>query len=543
MPAYSAALVLACVAVFLSDIPPRNVLLQGLLWMPLVAIGQMTRVTALPGLAVDVTLSSIVIVAEALLLPPQAVVLFTFVGLLSVREVRREATLVMALFNRAQYALSGVAAAVAVGLIPGRGTWWIMVAALVASVVFELVNIVFITVVLVVRRGLPWKQALVDTANPFPSFAVNTGVSSTLSLLLVVLVRDVGWWSVALLAAPLWLGHSAQRSARRAQDRAEQLADRVRDLETLNNLSGELLGVRSAANVPGIVSAALERALGTGVAVHLTGSRDPDAVPSVPVAGSEPAAILVPEGIDDEARTVVEASAALLGLTLTRLAVERELAETERARTALTARILEEATRERSRIAIGIHDNVLPLFAAAAMKIDILEMTLMRDPAGAGELIDSTMEAVNTGIAELRDTLEALRRSTLVPGSLREGVSSLLADLQSRTGVRATLDAPDPMPAVPFAVELLAFETVRGALANVEQHAGATSLQVELNTDDGKLVALMRDNGRGFDPETVGKRSHGLALMRQRAELARGRLDVSSTSGVGTTVRLEVPTW
>jgi signal transduction histidine kinase len=343
-----------------------------------------------------------------------------------------------------------------------------------------------------------------------------------------VLIRDVGWWSVALLVAPLWLSHSAQESARRAQDRAEQLAVRVRQLEMLNMLSDRLLSVRSATNVPGIVSVALETALGTsGVEVDLTGQRITSAVASVPIAGCEPAAILVPSRIGDEDRAMVEASAALVGLTLTRLQVEAELAETERARTALTGRILEEATHERSRIAMAMHDDVLPLFAAAQMRIDTLETSLERDPAGAVALIDGAMDAVTEGISELRDTLESLRRSTLVPGTLRDGVLKLLAELQTRTGVKATLTAPDSLPPLPFAVELLAFETVRGGLANVEKHAQATSLLVELDVSGGRLVLVMQDDGRGFDPATVGRRSHGLALMRQRVELARGLFEVS----------------
>lgn len=544
MSVYSGLLVATCVGVVFIDPPSGDVLLQGALWIPLIAGAQLTRVAALPRIEVDRSLASIVVVAAALLLPLQAVVLFTFVGLLSPQEISRQATLVMALFNRAQLALSGGVAALAAAPVLGESVWRLVLAVVVASAAFALVNDVFLAVVVVLRRGLTWQRAIEDVSNPFPRFLLNAVVSATLSLLLAVLVRDVGAWSVALLVAPMWLSHSAQQSARRAQDRAEELADRVRELEMLNNLSGELLSVRTVAQVPDIVATALRTALDVPtVEVDLEGTRSGTQIPAVAVAGSEPAAILIPAGVDDDARAVVEASAALLGLTLTRLKLEQELAETERARTALTARILEEATHERSRIAMGVHDNVLPLFAAAQMKIDTVEATLERDPSRAAGLIDGAMHAVTDGISELRDTLEALRRSTLVPGTLREGVSKVLAELQSRTGVRTSLDAPDPMPHLPFAVELLAFETVRGGLANVEKHAGATSLHVSFEADEGRLVLVMRDDGRGFDPATVGERSHGLALMRQRAELARGRFDITSTIGEGTTIRLEVPTW
>lgn len=541
---YSLTLVGLCAAIVASEPPPPEILLRGVLWMPLIAGAQLTRITASPEIGVDRSLGSIVVVAAALLLPPPAVVLFTFVGLLSPQEIRRQAPVVLSLFNRAQFALSAWVAAVVASPLTDGPVWHLVLAGVVASLAFALANDVFLAVVTVVRHGVSWRRAIEDVTNPFPRFILNEGVSTTLSLLLVVLIRDVGWWSVALLAAPLWLSHSAQESARRAEDRAEQLAVRVRQLETLNMLSDRLLSVRTTSEVPGIVAGALQTALGVaGVELDLHGKQDMPAAATVPVTGREPAVILIPSRIDDEDRAVVEASAALVGLALTRLAVEAELAETERARTALTGRILEEATHERSRIAMSVHDDVLPLFAAAQMKVDTLEMTLERDPRRAAALIDSAMEAVADGISELRETLESLRRSTLVPGTLRDGVQKLLSELQTRTGVKASMAAPDPLPPLPFAVELLAFETVRGGLANVEKHAQATSLLVELDVSGGRLVLVMQDDGRGFDPATVGRRSHGLALMRQRVELARGLFEVSGAVGAGTTVRLEVPTW
>jgi signal transduction histidine kinase len=546
MTAYS-LLLLACCCAIIAIGPLSASLPDALFWIPLIAVANVLRLSTLPEVDLGTTLGSIVMVAAALLFTPPAAAAFTLIGALNEREIRGDAPLVMAVFNRTMCALSAALASGAALLVyaalDGR-TWQVVPAALAAVVAFELANTVLLAVMLVVRRGRTWAEGLAEAANPFPRFALNAGVSTMLSLLVVVLVRDVGRWAVVLIAIPLWLSHSAQRSARQAEDRAEELADRVRELETLNALSGSLLSARSAGEASGIVAIAVGRALDRpDVAVTLNGADGSPGITRVGVVGSEPAAVLIPGDIDDSTSAVVEASAALLGLTLTRLELEAELAETERARTALTARILEEATHERSRIALAVHDDVLPLFAAAQMKIDTLEAALEHDPLSAGALVDSALHAVTDGITQLRDTLEALRRNTLVPGTLRQGIGILLADLQSRTGVRTSLEAADPLPPLPFAVELLAFETIRGGLANVARHAGATTVLVRLEVDDGRLVVLMRDDGRGFDPTTVGRRRHGLALMRQRAELAKGQLDVSSAVGDGTAVRLEVPTW
>jgi signal transduction histidine kinase len=521
---------------------------DALYWVPVLAVAYLTMVSTVPGLALDSSLGAPATIATAILYPPSAVTLFTLIGAMHWRELRGEAPLVMALFNRGMLALSGALASIAaawVFLVLGDGTWQLFPAAILAAVAYDGANTLLLAVMLVVRRGQTWRRALHEAANPFPRFAANTTGSAMLSLLVVVLVRDVGYWAIVLMAVPLWLSHSAQRSAREAQDRADELVMRVRELEMLNRLSGDLLTARSTDQVQQIATTALESAVGgIAVQVDLAGPQGVDTGTVIPIGGSGRAGIVIADVIDGPARAVLEAAASLLGLTLTRLELERELAETERARTALTARILEEATHERSRIAMEVHDDVLPLFAAAQMQIDNAEMLIaMHRHDSASQVVDKATRALSDGIRALRDTLEALRQSTLVPGTVVDGVRKLLADLQARTGIRSTLEVPDPMRQLPFAVELLAYETIRGTMANVEKHAAASTVHVEFRDERGRLVIVMRDDGQGFDPAMVGTRSHGLALMRQRAELARGSFDISGTPGQGTTVRLEVPTW
>jgi signal transduction histidine kinase len=524
-----------------------------LFWVPLTAVAYLTFFSTVPSLALGSSLGSTITVAAAVLYPPSAVVLFTLVGAAHWRELRRETNVTMAVFNRAMFALcGGLASAVAGAVIAMTGSeaWRLLPAAVVASAAYDIGNTVLLAAMLVIRRGHRWRRALLEAANPFPRFAANAAASALLSLLVVVLVRDVGRWAILLMAVPVWLSQSAQRSAREAEDRAEQLAARVRELEMLNDLSRRLLSVHDAADVKVTADGALSGAVdGGGPAAAVVLADDAPGAPAdrghrvVPIPGADGARIEVAE-LDDASTAVVEAAAALIGLTLTRLQIEAELAENERARTALTARILEEATHERSRIAMAVHDDVLPLFAAAQMQIDSIDLMLdLEQPDKARAAAEQSLDGIGVGITALRETLEELRQATMTPGDLVPAVGRLLGDLQMRTGVRTTVAAPDPMPQLPFAVEVLAYETVRGGLANVERHAGATTVQVEISCGRGRLEVLMQDDGRGFDPTAIGKRSHGLALMRQRAELARGSFDITGRPGAGTTVRLEVPTW
>ncbi len=79
------------------------------------------------------------------------------------------------------------------------------------------------------------------------------------------------------------------------------------------------------------------------------------------------------------------------------------------------------------------------------------------------------------------------------------------------------------------------------ALTNVRRHADATMVRVRGSVDDGHLVLEVRDNGRGFDPGSVGVTAYGLAGMRERAAGIGAELEIESAPSKGTRVRLVVP--
>jgi len=82
------------------------------------------------------------------------------------------------------------------------------------------------------------------------------------------------------------------------------------------------------------------------------------------------------------------------------------------------------------------------------------------------------------------------------------------------------------------------------ALQNIHKHAGVNATAwVSLRSEPDGLALEIRDNGPGFDPafaSALHSSGSGLPGIRERADLAKGRLDVTSTIGEGTTVRLHL---
>ncbi len=89
------------------------------------------------------------------------------------------------------------------------------------------------------------------------------------------------------------------------------------------------------------------------------------------------------------------------------------------------------------------------------------------------------------------------------------------------------------------------YRIVQAAVTNAATHAGVSEAAVTVRSEDGVIVAEVRDEGCGFELTGTGAAEDdghvGLAGMRERAQLAGGSLTVRTSPGRGTTVRATVP--
>jgi signal transduction histidine kinase len=79
------------------------------------------------------------------------------------------------------------------------------------------------------------------------------------------------------------------------------------------------------------------------------------------------------------------------------------------------------------------------------------------------------------------------------------------------------------------------------ALTNIERHAGAKHVRLNLSLENRKLRLAIQDDGIGFDPRIIPEDHFGVTGMGERAREAGGALKVQSELGKGTTLELEIP--
>ena len=114
---------------------------------------------------------------------------------------------------------------------------------------------------------------------------------------------------------------------------------------------------------------------------------------------------------------------------------------------------------------------------------------------------------------------------------------------ESQSGISARLEVEGNLD-LPSTVELQLLRIIQEALSNARKHAEAETARVRLERFDDRLLATIEDDGTGFDPSTRVRGDFprfGLAIMKERAESIGGSMELDSSPGGGTRVKIAIP--
>lgn len=214
----------------------------------------------------------------------------------------------------------------------------------------------------------------------------------------------------------------------------------------------------------------------------------------------------------------------------------------------LYARAQDVATlEERQRLARELHDSVTQALFSMTLHARTAQMQLANEGIGLEHPLARTVEQLNTltqgALAEMRALIFELRPGALQEEGLVVALRKHTAALSARQDIRIELDSSFERVPVPVETKEHLYRLVQEALHNVVKHAQAMEVTVSIRQADQSddVVIAIEDNGIGFDPMTVPPGHLGLGTMAERARLARGRLEIDSAIGKGTTVWVIVP--
>ena len=194
-------------------------------------------------------------------------------------------------------------------------------------------------------------------------------------------------------------------------------------------------------------------------------------------------------------------------------------------------------TKERNRLAREIHDSLGHYLTVVNVQIGAARTVLEQDRPRALDHLSKAQALTQEGLAEVRHSVAALRASPTENRPLPEALTKLVAQWNA-AGLGAKLTVYGTVRPLSPQTTLTLYRTTQEALTNVAKHAAASNVEVQLNYRADGVYLSVKDNGVGSDNSEGG---FGLLGVRERVQLLKGSVRVSTSAGRGFTLEVEIP--
>jgi signal transduction histidine kinase len=197
------------------------------------------------------------------------------------------------------------------------------------------------------------------------------------------------------------------------------------------------------------------------------------------------------------------------------------------------ARIVAAADETRRQIERDLHDGTQQRLVSLGLELRVAQSTLRPESPGLREEIGRFADELDGVIDDLREISRGIHPAILSEGGLKPA----LRTLARRSTIPVELDFPAEAR-IPAPIKVAAYYVVAESLTNTTKHAHASAVNVAVEQRDGILRLSIRDDGIGGADPSQGS---GLTGLRDRVETLGGAIDVSSRSGEGTLIVVELP--
>jgi PAS domain S-box-containing protein len=220
---------------------------------------------------------------------------------------------------------------------------------------------------------------------------------------------------------------------------------------------------------------------------------------------------------------------------------ERKRAEAELS--SVAKRLIGAEEQERTRIARELHDDINQQIALVAVRLGQLKHDHPNlTPAAVLGRIDELRKGLFDVGVDIQAVSHRLHSSKLEYLGFVVAAKGFCKEFSEQQKLEIDFTQSNIPPTLPPDISLCLFRVLQEAVQNAAKHSGAQRIEVGLCGIPGEFELTIRDCGRGFDPHTAMRgRGLGLTSMRERVDLVKGTISISSGPTSGTEIKIRVP--
>lgn len=197
--------------------------------------------------------------------------------------------------------------------------------------------------------------------------------------------------------------------------------------------------------------------------------------------------------------------------------------------------------KERNRLAREMHDTLGHRLTVAAVQLEGAQRLIIDEPERASHMVATVREQVREALQELRSTVATLRTPLEADLSLPTALSRLVSEFDKATDLRVHADLPEEGTLqVTGPHQHALYRAAQEGLTNVQRHANAQDVWLQLRRHNGYVTLQVSDNGVGIS-DNMQEAGFGLRGLRERAAQLNGELRVEPRAEGGTQLTLSIP--
>lgn len=180
-----------------------------------------------------------------------------------------------------------------------------------------------------------------------------------------------------------------------------------------------------------------------------------------------------------------------------------------------------------------LHDNIGQLLSVAGMELKMSKHFRENDPS-----LHEVSELISKSITELRHLSKSLNNDTILNDGLKASITREIQRINNLNLLTASFTYDGNVSLSPK-TELIIFRVLQEFISNTIKHAKAKNLTITIKSINGTVSICAKDDGCGFDIETVNK-SNGLINIDARIAMINGKLVINSKPAKGTELLIEL---
>ncbi|MEL6528209.1 MAG: GAF domain-containing sensor histidine kinase, partial [Chloroflexota bacterium] len=195
---------------------------------------------------------------------------------------------------------------------------------------------------------------------------------------------------------------------------------------------------------------------------------------------------------------------------------------------------------ERQRLARELHDAVSQTLFSASVIAD----ALTRESNNALKMhlgLEQLAQLNRSALAEMRSLLVELRPQAIINTPLSNLIETLCDSLRGRSELNIMLEMNTFDVNIEPKVQLNLYRMVQEILNNIDKHAQANVINIELRARNSQIEIIVADDGIGYDVDAIPAGHHGITILRERAERIGADLVIDTELGEGTYIHITLP--